>query len=44
MLRMFYKSKFNQDISKCDVSKVENMIRMFEKSYFEKNPPLWYNS
>ena len=30
------------DISKWNVSKVENMNKMFYKSPLEKNPPKWY--
>src|SRR5690554_8015177 len=38
---MFYGSKFNQDISKWDVSKVENMVGMFAESNFNQNISNW---
>ena len=42
MYCMFYKSKFNGDISNWDVSNVKNMNNMFYKSPLEKNQPKWY--
>jgi surface protein len=39
---MFTFSKFNQDISKWDVSKVKDMGVMFDDCPLEKNPPEWY--
>ena len=42
MRAMFYLSEFNGDISGWDISKVENMERMFVNSPLENNPPKWY--
>ena len=42
MFRLFSGSKFNGDISKWNVSKVENMSYMFKKSPLEGNGPDWY--
>ena len=42
MYELFYESEFNGDISEWDVSNVENMSYMFDKSPLEKNPPKWY--
>ena len=39
---MFYNSKFTCNISEWDVSNVEDMSMMFDKSPLEKNPPKWY--
>lgn len=39
---MFYKSNFNGDISKWNVSNVVNMSRMFYDSPLEKRLPEWY--
>ena len=40
---MFFKSKFNRDISKWDVSKVTNMINMFSNSQFNGDISNWVN-
>jgi surface protein len=37
MSDMFYRSAFNGDISKWDVSNVRNMSRMFEESDFNRD-------
>ena len=42
MHHLFFKSKFNGDISNWDVSNVEYMYGMFDNSPLEKNPPKWY--
>jgi surface protein len=42
MLYMFYESKFNGDISNWDVSNVNNMSNMFDKSPLQSNEPKWY--
>ena len=42
MKSLFYRSKFNGDISNWDVSNVINMDGIFYKSPLEKNPPKWY--
>ena len=34
--------RFNGDISKWDVSKVEDMDNMFKQSPLEGNEPAWY--
>ena len=39
---MFADSAFNGDISKWDVSKVEDMIDIFKHSLLEGNEPDWY--
>ena len=44
---MFMYSKFtgeNGDISKWDVSNVENIMCLFYGSPIEKNPPKWYKN
>jgi surface protein len=42
MSQMFYNSKFNQDISGWDVSKVINMTYMFSQNqYFKQNIGNW---
>ena len=41
---MFYKSKFDGDISQWNVSKVINMNHMFYESPLEINPPKWYKN
>ena len=38
---MFYKSDFNQDISKWDVSRVVNMYAMFHSSEFNQDISQW---
>ena len=42
MSYLFKGSKFNGDISKWDVSNVEDMSFMFENCPLAKNPPEWY--
>ena len=42
MSMLFHRSKFNGDISKWDVSNVENMDGMFKHSPLEGNEPDWY--
>ena len=42
MTTLFYLSKFNGDISKWDVSKVEDMHYMFTGTPLAKNTPKWY--
>ena len=42
MLYMFYESEFNGDISNWDVSNVNNMRGMFDKSPLQSNEPKWY--
>ena len=42
MTDLFFRSKFNGDISGWDVSKVKDMDEMFYGSPLEKNPPYWY--
>ncbi len=42
MSYMFYKSKFNRDISYWDISRVKDMDKIFKKSPLENNPPVWY--
>lgn len=44
MHSMFYRSIFNGDISKWDVSNVEDMCFMFLDCPLENNPPDWYLS
>ena len=39
---MFRRSNFNGDISKWDVSNVEEMNNMFNGSPLENNEPDWY--
>ena len=39
---MFDNSKFNGDLSKWDVSKVEDMWNMFRNCPVKNNPPEWY--
>ena len=39
---MFKNTEFNKNISKWDVSNVEDMRRMFDDSPLEKNLPKWY--
>ena len=39
---MFYRSKFNGDISNWNVSNVKEMGATFFKSPLAKNPPKWY--
>jgi len=41
MEEMFYKSKFNQDISEWDVSAVTNMGGMFSQSLFDHDISTW---
>lgn len=41
MAAMFYDSKFNNDISKWDVSSVENMSWMFSMSDFNRDISKW---
>ena len=43
MSRLFLSSEFNGDISKWNVSNVEDMIDMFKRSPLEGNEPDWYN-
>jgi len=38
---MFYESKFNQDISKWDVSNVKDMFGMFKSSEFNQDISNW---
>ena len=40
---MFYKSKFNGDISKWNTKNVKSMKYIFLESPLEKNPPKWYH-
>ena len=42
MVSLFYDSKFNGDISNWDISSVNDMTRMFNRSPLENNPPKWY--
>ena len=42
MSDLFYKSKFNGDISNWNVSNVIDMHGMFNNSPLENNPPKWY--
>ena len=39
---LFYRSRFNGDISKWDVSNVISMYDMFKNCPLEENPPEWY--
>ena len=42
MSGLFYKSKFNGDISDWNVSRVKSMGDIFSLSPLGKNPPKWY--
>ena len=42
MSGLFRTSKFNGDISKWDVSRVQFMDNAFDHSPLENNPPKWY--
>ena len=42
MYNMFYRSKFNGDLSHWNVSNVKDMEGMFSFSPLENNPPIWY--
>jgi surface protein len=41
MEKLFYKSRFNGDISEWDVSNVTNMTRMFMDSKFNRDISMW---
>jgi hypothetical protein len=42
MKRMFYKSPFSGNLDNWDVSNVSNLVKIFQKTPLESNPPLWY--
>ena len=42
MREMFYKSNFNANVSKWNVSGVTDTAHMFKNTPLEINPPAWY--
>jgi hypothetical protein len=42
MKRMFYNSPFSGNLDNWDVKNVSNLLKIFQKTPLESNPPLWY--